>query len=278
MEHPFTKLKPEYTHLLAAMKVRPECVHLVDEVAVKLLGFKSRYDAVSQKDGVPVIFIAASFEREASSNFTKNPAQGWPLHSASHWVPHNGPFPDWTSAALAAYHLNGLDRVGAENWTWELLCFYGELFNGMGYRDGHRMHSPYLWGGTNIQTPGKYVADHDFDPNEMDTQLGIIPVMRRMVDLNPDLEISTVPYVPAPPISSGLAAVTPEFDTKWVQASLNTLGFWPQLQVDGNYGGQTAHMVEQFQRSYGLDADGLVGEQTTAALQKAVAALAEDPK
>jgi lysozyme family protein len=277
VRHPFEILKPEYSNLLAVMKVRPECVKLVDEVAVKLLGYKSRYEAVSQRDGVPVIFIAASFEREASSNFTKNPAQGWPLHSASHWVPHNGPFPDWTSAALAAYHLNGLDRVGAANWTWELLCFYGEMFNGMGYRDYHHMHSPYLWGGTNVQTVGKYTSDGQFDAAHMDEQLGIVPVMRRMVELDETLAITLVPYVPPPPVPSGLAA-EPDFDTKWVQDSLNHLGFWPQLQVDGSYGGQTMRTVERFQRDYGLQADGMVGEETTAALKKAVAALAQDPK
>lgn len=269
MQHPFTALKPEYTQLLSIMRVRPECNEEVTHVAAKLLGYRSRYEPVSQEDGVPVIFIATSFEREADSNFTKNPAQGWSLHSRSQWVPHNGPFQDWKSAALEAYHLNGLDKVGAANWTWELLCFYGEMFNGFGYRDYHHMHSPYLWGGTNIQTPGKYVADGQFDASHMDTQLGIVAVAKKMVELEPSLDISAAALVLPPPISSGIAA-EPEFDTKWVQASLNTLGFWPQLPVDGSYGFWTKYTVERFQSDYGLPVDGLVGPQTTTALRQAL--------
>ena len=271
MQHPFSVLKPEYTHLLAAMQVRPECQKLVDEVAVKLDGYKTRYQPVTNADGVPVVFIGPSFEREASSNFNLNPAQGWPLHSISKWIPHNGPFPNWQAAAIAAYRLNGLDKVGAANWTWELICYYGELFNGFGYRDFHHMHSPYLWGGTNIQTVGKYTADGKFDTNHMDEQLGIIPLARRMVDIDPTLALPAVPYVPAPPISSGIAA-EPDADATWVQETINALGYEPPLMVDGNYGRDTKAAVESFQDSYGLDVDGIAGANTIAALRKALAA------
>jgi lysozyme family protein len=277
MQHPFTALKGEYAGLLSAMAIRPECVKVVDEVAAKLLACKSRYQEVTNVDGVPVVYIGPCFEREADNNFTKNPAQGWPLHSVSKIIPHNGPFPDWKSAAIAAYRLNGLDKVGAGAWTWELICFYGELFNGMGYRDVHHMHSPYLWGGTNIQSKGKYVADGKFDPGVMDTQLGIIPLGRRMAQLDPSLALVPVDYVPAPPIHSGIAT-EPDSDTKWVQTSLNTLGFFPALDADGSYGFWTKFAVERFQYDYGLPVDGLVGSETTAALKKALAALAADPK
>lgn len=277
MQHPFVALKPEYAGLIAAMVVRPECVKEVDEVATKLLACKSRYLEVTALDGVPAVYIGPSFEREAGNNFTKNPAQGWSLHSRSKIIPHNGPFPDWRTAAIAAYKLDGLDKVGAANWTWELICFYGELFNGFGYRDFHHMHSPYLWGGTNIQTKGKYTADDKFDPNEMDAQLGIIPVGRRMAQLDPTLALAGVPYVPAPPIASGIAPV-PQFDTKWVQGALNHLGFWPELTPDGSYGFWTKLTVERFQQDYGITADGIVGEETTEALKRALANLAADPK
>jgi lysozyme family protein len=277
MHHPFTALKSEYATLLSAMAVRGECVKAVDEVATKLLACRSRYEEVTAINGVPVVYIGPCFEREAGNDFTKNPAQGWSLHSVSRIIPRNGPFPDWKTAALAAYRLNGLDKVGKGNWTWELICYYGELFNGMGYRDFHHMHSPYLWGGTNIQTKGKYVADGKFDLNEMDPQLGIIPLGRRMAQIDPSLALTPINFVPAPPIHSGIAP-QPEFDTKWVQASLNTLGFWPALDADGSYGLWTKFTVERFQFDYGLHVDGLVGPETTAALKKALAALAADQK
>lgn len=270
MQHPFTILKPEYTQLLAAMVVREECRHLVDEVAVRLCQNKTRYQPVTEQDGVPVIFIAPSFEREASSNFNDSPAQGDPWRKMSVHVPaHRGPYPNWLAAAIDAYRINGLDKVGRGNWTWELICYYGELFNGFGYRDWHHMHSPYLWGCTNIQTVGKYPSDGKFDPNDMDPQLGIIPVAKRMVDLDPSLALPAVPYVPAPPISSGIAA-EPESDAKWVQATLNALGHVPPLDVDGNYGRQTKIAVEQFQHSFGLEVDGVAGPKTVAGLRKAL--------
>jgi lysozyme family protein len=278
MDHPFLALKPEYTQLLAAMQVRPECKQEVDKVATKLLGFKSKYEPVSAKDGVPIILIAALFEREASSNFLLNAAQGWPLHSRSQWIPENGPFQDWQSSAIAAYHLNGLDKVGAGNWTWELMCFYGEFFNGFGYRDYHHMHTPYLWGATNIQTRGKYVKDSEFDPNEMDTQIGIIPIMRRMVELDVTLALTVVPYVAAPPVASGVAAVTSTtqaYDVKWLKTGLNRLGFRPALKVDDNYNFVTKLSVERFQYDYGLHVDGMVGEETTDGLKKALANMPE---
>ena len=275
MQHPIDALTREYAGLLPAMMVREECRHLVDEVAVKLLTYRSRYQEVTDADGVPVVFIAPSFEREASSNFNLNPAQGWPLHSTSKWIPHNGPFPDWKSAAIAAYRLNGLDKVGTGKWTWPLICYFGEMFNGFGYRDWHHMHSPYLWGGTNIQTIGKYEADGKFNPDRMDAQLGIIPIGRRMAELEPSLALAAVPYVPAPPIASGFAA-QPDADAKWIQGAINTLGRDPPIDVDGNYGRETKLAVEAFQQSYGLDVDGVAGEKTIGALRQALAALAQD--
>lgn len=274
MQHPFQILKPEYTGLLAAMVVRKECEAAVDHCAAKLLTFKSRYQEVSNADGVPIVFIAPSFEREASSDFRRNPAQGWPLTSVSRDIPHNGPFRTWYDAAIAAYHLNGLDRVGKVNWTWELICFYAEMFNGFGYRDFHRMHSPYLWGGTNIQMLGKYTEDSKFDPHTMDAQLGVIPVARRMTQLDPSLVLPPVPYVQAPPIQTNIAVSPdhPEVDTKWVQTALNDLGYHPPLDVDGSYGSDTVRAVEHFQINYRVHVDGMAGTETIKDLKAALAA------
>ncbi|MCC4604239.1 peptidoglycan-binding protein [Xanthomonas campestris pv. parthenii] len=43
------------------------------------------------------------------------------------------------------------------------------------------------------------------------------------------------------------------------------------LQADGDFGGNTKFAVEQFQRTHGLQVDGVVGGQTHAALGKALA-------
>lgn len=274
MKHPFETLRTEYSQLLSAMTIRPDRKKQIDETAVKLIGLKTRWAPISERNGVPIIFMATSFEREATSNFEKNPAQGWSWRSRSRIIPYNGPFPSWTAAALEAYRLNGLDRVGAENWTWELMCFYGETFNGFGYRDFHRMHSPYLWSGTNIQKIGKYTSDGKFDSSHWDSQIGIIPVARRMTEIDPTLAL---PVSIPEPIKSGIAD-DPNADTSWVQEALNLLGQEPPLVVDGSYGRKTMAAVREFQRDYGLQIDGFVGPKTTAALRAALRELEDAPK
>lgn len=268
MKHPFEVLRPEYSQLISAMAIRKECREAVDHAAVRLLGFKSRFEAVTAANGVPVVFIGPSVEREDNCDFTKNPAQGAPLTRISPIIPHNGPFRTWFDAAIAAYHLNGLDKVGAGNWTWELICFYGEMFNGFGYRDFHHMHTPYLWGGTNIQTIGKYTADGNFDPAHMDEQLGMIPIARRMAEIDPSVALSVL--IP-PPQHSGIAAPDTGVDSKWVQDAMNRLGWQPPLKVDGSYGDKTKKAVQHFQQSFGLKVD-FAGTETVAALKAAVAA------
>ena len=46
-----------------------------------------------------------------------------------------------------------------------------------------------------------------------------------------------------------------------VQAGVNRV-FGPVLEVDGIFGPNTRHWVDQFQRSYGITRDGIVGPQT----------------
>lgn len=280
MQHPFTKLQPEYSRLLAMMKVRPEKQALIDSTAKRLLGFMANYNPVTAAIEVPQVYIGPSFEREASSNFHLNPAQGWPLNSVSKWIPHNGPFATWYAAAIAAYKLNGLDKVGAQNWTWELLCFYGETFNGWGYRDYHHMQSPYLWACTNIQKPGKYTSDGHFDTEHFDTQIGIIPVARRMVEMMPSLALqAAMPVVAAPsivpePEHSGIAHPddTPKgLGTKWVKWAINELG--RPLVVNENYDKVTMQAVADYQRFRAIDVDGLAGPKTITALRQSLAAV-----
>jgi len=275
MKHPAETLKAEYSQLLSVMTVRPDSAERVHSAASMILKYRDRFEEVSKINGVPVVFMGPSFYREATLDFRKNPAQGWWLSSKSKIIPHNGPFPDWKSAALAAYSLNGLDRVGAENWTWELICFYGEMFNGFGYRDNHQMHTPYLWGGTNIQTKGKYVEDGKFDPDVMDTQLGIIPIAKHMIKLAPDLNFMAMPSGIPTPAPSGLARGGSGRDTRWIQSALADLGF--DLVVDGNYGKHTRQAVHDFEVQYGLKVDGgYAGPEVMAALERAIAALKAD--
>ena len=56
---------------------------------------------------------------------------------------------------------------------------------------------------------------------------------------------------------------------KVLQHALTSLGYSPG-KADGNYGPSTQAAVERFQAASGLAADGVVGQQTLAALQQAL--------
>ncbi len=273
MIHPFEALRPEYTTLLAQMRIiRTE---ETDETARKLLGLVAarHYDEACDAAGVPRAWAAASFEREASSNFRLSPAQGDPWNEVSRHVPRGvGPFASWAAAAIFAYRHESLDKVGVSNWSWERACFEAEAFNGFGYR-ARGVHSPYLWAGTNHYARGKFVADGRFDPNAHDGQLGVIPVMRRMVQINKLLEFAL-------PKGGGLAEagnaappITPPegvHNAATLQEHLNALG--SHLTVDGNYGRITRAAVRDFQTKANLVADGFAGPQTWRAIDAAIAA------
>lgn len=274
MQHPFDALAPEYANLLARMQITRQAE--VTIVAGRLLGFvkEGRYKRVEEVTGVPEVFEATSFEREASSDFTKNPAQGWPLTSRSKWIPHNGPFPNWETAADAAYALDGLNKIGKGNWSWARFCYEGELFNGFGYR-AHGIHSPYLWAGTNNYSKGKYVRDGVWDPNHEDTQLGIVPIARVMASTLKELDLpgwpTQVPTPPPVPQQAPIGVGGGDQNTAWVQASLNKILLLdPPLVVDNSYGRRTKFMVMAFQQAHGLAVDGLAGPLTHAAIEKAL--------
>jgi len=278
MQHPFDALASEYTALLARMVITR--TEEVAAVAHKLLGFvdAGRYAPVSAQVGVPQVWMATSFEREASSNFNDSPAQGDPwAHRSVHVPAGRGPFPSWAAAAIDAYHIDGLDKVGAGNWTWARACYEGEVFNGMGYR-AHGIHSPYLWAGTNNYSSGKYVADGVWSAGAVDQQLGIVPVMFRMIALRPSLAlvgaIPPIAVTPMPDPQPAPAGVGQhgDHDTAWLQHALNGLKVdGTPLVEDGSYGRRTRFAVVAFQSAHGLEPDGLAGPLTTAAIEKAIA-------
>ena len=270
MQHPTSVLLPECDRLLPTMRVtRTSDVAFVADKLLKNV-HDGRYGEVSIETGIPQIWIATSFQRESSSDFTRSPAQGDRWDRVSVNVPRGrGPFKSWKEAARDAYHLNGLDRVGAANWTWALGCYYWELFNGFGYRDFHHMRSPYLFGGTNLQQLGKYTSDGKFDAGHMDTQLGVVPVAMRMAQLEPKLAFPGAwPFALGPTsVPSIVPTQTPvaAYDLFAVQRALKAAGFDPGL-VDGSFGRKTSAALRAFEASRGFVADGLLDSQTVDAL------------
>jgi len=196
----FDELRDEYAHLWLAMTTKPDMVASVENAARKLLKSKDRYKAVEIATGVPAAVIAALHMRESNADFTTYLGNGEPLSKKTRLVPKGrGPFKSWEEGAIDALTYQGLDKV--RGWNVERACYAFEAFNGFGYRQYHSIRSPYLWGGTNQQQSGKYVADGVWDGTVMDRQLGACPVMQRMIAIDASLAIGpvTAPIPDVPP-------------------------------------------------------------------------------
>ena len=61
-------------------------------------------------------------------------------------------------------------------------------------------------------------------------------------------------------------------EIRQLQENLKALGFYESGSVTGNYGTLTEEAVRQFQRKYGLDADGIAGTKTLAKIQSLLGA------
>ena len=243
---------------------------------------KSRYLAIARSAGMPDIawvFIAVSHYRESSQNFNDSLAQGDPWNRTSTHVPAGrGPFGSFEEAAVDAMVKCSPYAAKLKDWSIAGMLTNLEKFNGLGYAAGPAkgkyppMPSPYVWAGTNQQVKGKYVADGVFDPDHMDTQLGVAGLILTMMQLDPSISFDgAAPQVQPQPTSAPTSA-QPVRDGIWLQNSLNRLGASPKLDLDGIVGPSTRNAVRAFQLASGICVDGLVGPETFAAIDKAIAA------
>lgn len=295
MNHPFLELESEYARYLSIMRVRPECERLVDLVARRLTkpSVLANYADVEHDTGIPQVVQAAICEREDGSDFTKNPGQGDPLTEPSIHVPRGRPplgappndhFPvSWKFAAIDAFTVCDQLNVISAPWSMPYACWKWEGYNGFAYR-ARGLPSPYVFGGTNIQRPGKYVRDHVFDPTVTDSQIGCAPIAMKMIELVPSLSFGqAVQLVEAPliipdpkpvPAAVGGGVIAGLSGARWIQTSLNLIEHLdPPLKVDGSYGRMTRSAVREAQAKFGLPQNGLVDDALCTAIDGALAAI-----
>lgn len=208
----FADLQSEYAELWRRMQIRPERREEIDRIAAKLLANKPRYRHVSELTGAPWHFIAALHQRESGADFTRHLHEGSPLTDRTKRVPKgrpaNGrpPF-TWEQSAIDALTVGNHDMRLVSPWTIERICFEAEKYNGWGYRNRGRP-SPYLLAGSTEYVSGKFVGDHQFDPRAIDKQCGVMPIVKRLAELDGSVVISRAgsALVPVSHIS------VPEFD------------------------------------------------------------------
>lgn len=196
--------RPLYARFWSQLQVDPARRSELTQVAQRLLGDKKRYRAVERLTRVPWWFIAVVHEREASKRFDRHLHNGDPLSRKTTHVPAGRPpgNPPWTweESAVDALTLKGFHR--APSWPVEAVAYRLETFNGFGYwnnRDfpipGDQVGvSPYLWAGCLPGKPyrtGKFTRDHHYDPTVRDSQLGCMPLLRVMQEMDPSIVLRT---------------------------------------------------------------------------------------
>jgi lysozyme family protein len=159
----------------------------VAAVAKRLVAAKDRYRSVEAKTGVPWWMIAGIHEREASQSWNKQLAQGDPLNQVSTNVPRGmGPFNTWEEGAIAALQHDKLTSVS--DWCIEKALHWQEKYNGWGYFY-RGIPSPYVWGATSNQRPGKFVSDGVWSPTTMDRQIGCAAMLKGMMAIDPSIKL-----------------------------------------------------------------------------------------
>lgn len=182
---------PQYAQQWNKMEIKANRVAEFNKIANTILVHKDRYVGIEKLTGVPWHLIALLHMRESSFNFNTYLGNGQTLSRPTTIVPaHRGPFlgPDaFEKGAVDALRIDGLSSI--IDWRLEKELYEMEIFNGTGY-DGKGLPSPYVFGGTNIQHPGKYVADHVFDPHVWDPQPGCAPILATLAKFD-----STIKFI-----------------------------------------------------------------------------------
>lgn len=178
----FEELKPKYEALYASCQIRPERAGEVAWHRQKLEQYRPRYEVVAAKTGVPWWFIGVAHALETSFNFNGHLHNGDPLAARTVRVPKNRPAvwippTDWESSALDALAYKNFS--GLADWSLAASLYRWESYNGFGYY-AQNIHSPYLWSYSKHYTKGKFVADHEFDPDAVSKQCGAVVMLKAL--------------------------------------------------------------------------------------------------
>lgn len=265
----FESLKSEYERNWTSLEIRPGRLTEANAVARKALNGKATYQQIERLTGVPWCFAALCHYRESNFDFDTYLGNGESLHRATTIVPKGrGPFATFVDGAVDAFRIQNF--IGAQDWSIARMLFRLEAFNGFGYH-AKGVNSPYLYGGSTLYGPpearaGKFVRDHVFDSNHVDSQLGTAVILHAMMSQDSSITLDDGPQF--------AGRTEPEDDVAstvvLMQQALNKLGANPPLAEDGISGPKTRAAVSQFQQQNGLRDTGLLDGATVATITRAM--------
>lgn len=177
---------PVYAREWDQMRLKPGRVKEFTNLAQFAVDHKERYQAIEKATGVPWWVIAVIHRRESDADFNTYLGNGQRLNRRTTLVPKGrGPFRSFEEGAIDALKIDGLSSV--KDWRLEKALYFAEIFNGAGY-DMRGLPSPYVWGGTNIQKAGKYVADRKWSGTVWDGQPGVAPIFSKIAELDASVQ------------------------------------------------------------------------------------------
>ncbi|MDQ0507434.1 peptidoglycan-binding protein [Xanthobacter agilis] len=263
----YSQCEIDYEERWAAMTITPGRLSAIDAMARKIIAGTPRYQAAQAATGVPWAFIGVLHSREASCDFRGVLHNGETILGTGRKTrlapAGRGPFSTWEEAAKDALAIKGYSP-GSLVWSIPRCLYEGERFNGFGYRM-RGVPSAYLWSGSNQYTRGKYIADSVWSATAVDQQMGIAPLMVRLMQLDPGVSFGA-------PAGTAPASVVVDDDSMQIQRALNEAGGYG-LTVDGDIGPKTRAAIKDFQRRHGLKSDGIAGPLTLAKLTEALRAV-----
>ena len=183
----FEQYQQDYATRWASMQIRPELAASARTAAEKVLGAQRHYEPVSGATGVPWQIIGIIHQMECGGSFRGNLCNGDPLTARTVQVPRGRPASGkppftWEEAAIDAIQYDGLDKV--TDWGPERLAYALERYNGFGYRK-KGVPSAYLWSGSNQYVKGKYVRDGVWSSEAVSGQIGGMPILKALMELDP---------------------------------------------------------------------------------------------
>lgn len=142
------------------------------KVADRIIANKAVYQEIEKETGVPWWFIGVVHYRESNLDMSTNIANGQSFKKKTTIVPKGrGPFSSFKEAAVDALVNCAPYAAKNKDWTPAGAMTMFEKYNGLGYAN-KGVPSPYVWAGTDQYISGKYVADHVYDADKVDEQLG----------------------------------------------------------------------------------------------------------
>jgi lysozyme family protein len=173
------------TRRWAAAIVEPRRAREASLICDRILARQNRYQSVQRATWVPWHVIAGLHNMEASGSFNCHLHEGSPLTARTRYVPKGRPLAGkppftWEESAVDALLYDRMDCVDWQHIGTSLEAC--ERYNGTGYLRHHpETPTPYLWAGTSIERPGKYVADGVWSSTARSSQIGIAAIWKTLI-------------------------------------------------------------------------------------------------